>query len=267
MQDSLIVNQFSKHKPCYYCGAPPPSSREHAPVKSMLRPFECDSVTVPSCDEHNTDKNLDDRAIVTFFLKGLYYSFKTGALTTNQIAALQDYHLDHAQEVELDNLVMDPEGKFDVPLSHIDDTHKVMSWTRNLTAAIIWSGTGEHDQLIDWDNAYVWSPEYVEDRGKINLEEAQINFQRTRLIKEYVNRQSIHWWSGWSAYPRPIPPDIYRFEISQLPHQFLLENVTGLEMIIRHIFYGKFSWYVWFSASQSTWAIIMDKIIKVNREV
>lgn len=53
MQDGTILKQFSKNSPCYYCGAPPPSSREHAPVRAMFEAFDCDSITVPACDEHN----------------------------------------------------------------------------------------------------------------------------------------------------------------------------------------------------------------------
>src|SRR6267143_939004 len=64
--------QYSKRKPCYYCGAPPPSTAEHAPPKLMFSAFQSDSITVPSCSEHNNGKSDKDRAIITALIKSLY---------------------------------------------------------------------------------------------------------------------------------------------------------------------------------------------------
>jgi len=37
----------------------------------MFDAFECDSITVPACSEHNNSKGSKDRAIVTWLVKSL----------------------------------------------------------------------------------------------------------------------------------------------------------------------------------------------------
>src|SRR5437667_5843967 len=88
MKRKRLTKQFNKHRPCYYCGAQPPSSREHAPIRAMFDAFDCSAITVPSCEAHNNDKNLADRAILSFFMRGLYYSLRDATLTPNVLKAL-----------------------------------------------------------------------------------------------------------------------------------------------------------------------------------
>src|SRR5437870_4131930 len=64
-----ILNQYSQRKPCYYCGAEPPSSGEHAPPKMMTAGFGCSRITVPSCAQHNTEKCGTDQAIVSALIQ------------------------------------------------------------------------------------------------------------------------------------------------------------------------------------------------------
>ncbi|HEY4717548.1 MAG TPA: hypothetical protein VIH14_00910, partial [Anaerolineales bacterium] len=66
----MKLKNYSRNQPCYYCGAPGPNGREHAPPQMMFTGFDCDSITVPSCDKHNTRKNIGDRAIITAILMG-----------------------------------------------------------------------------------------------------------------------------------------------------------------------------------------------------
>jgi len=62
---------YSKKEACYYCGKLPndkaPSSKEHVPPKMMFKGFNCDSITIPACANHNTNKNIGDRAVVCIF--------------------------------------------------------------------------------------------------------------------------------------------------------------------------------------------------------
>ena len=61
-----------KHKEtCYFCGQQA-TSDEHAPPKKMFKGFDCDSITVPSCDLHNSSKGGNDRAIVNALIMPLY---------------------------------------------------------------------------------------------------------------------------------------------------------------------------------------------------
>ncbi len=266
MQASSVVKQFNKNKPCYYCGAPPPSSREHAPVKSMFEAFDCDSITVPACDKHNSAKSLNDRAIVTFFLRGLHTCFKSGTLTKDVLRAFEvaERSLRNAREVTLRPLVMDPLGKLNTPLSHIDEAAKVKAWMRQLTAALIWSVVGKRDTTIKWDEAIVWSPEFVPDTGLLSVEEAGIQLERLQSIKANVDRLAVQWRPGWSSYPREYPRDIYRFELSFLPSQYLLRDGNNLGILFRHWFYGQFSWYVWFTTSQQTKLTLVDTVKKIH---
>ena len=266
-QDSSILKPFSKNKPCYYCGAPPPSTREHAPVKSMFDAFDCDRITVPACDKHNTKKNLDDRAIVTFFIRGLYSGLKNGTLTGNVMRAFEaaEPWLGEAREVTLRPFMTDPLAQNDTPLPYIDEIGKVRAWMRQLTAALVWSVIGEFDSSIEWRNVAIWSPELVPDIGLLGPEQAALRLKRLQAIKADIDRLSLHWWSGWSSFPESYPPDIYRFEISFLPSQYLLQDSGEQEIIFRHWFYAQFSWYAWFTASQQVKQGIMDVIRKVHR--
>lgn len=239
MQSKSLLKQFSKRKRCYYCGAQPPSSKEHAPVKSMFEPFDCDSITVPSCDKHNSQKNLDDRAIMEFAVP----------------------KVSHTQEVTLQPFVADPSGELNTSLTHIDQTERIITWTRQLTAALIWSVTGNFDKSINWDEAMIWSPEYVIGKGPSSIADAVSKLTRLRAIKSEINKLAVKWWPGWSSFPKRYPSDIYRFEISFLPSLDLLLCDKSNEIIFRHWFYGAFSIYAWFTASRLTKDMI-SKIVK-----
>jgi hypothetical protein len=234
----------------------------------MFEAFDCDSITVPSCDSHNTARNLDDRAIVTFFLRGLLYSFKTGSLTPNQLKAyeLAQHKLGEANEATLQPLVRDPLGVMDVPLSHIDETKKVKDWMRQLTAALTWSVQGNYDPSVNWDQAIVWSPEYAVDIGQLDIEQAGLKLKKHRSIKSEVDRISVYWWPGWTSYPRGYPPDIYHFHVSLLPSQYLLENGSKSEVIFRHCFYGQSQWYVWFAATDTVKTIVESALREMSSE-
>src|SRR5258706_15617847 len=66
------VAMKQKHKkPCYYCGSQA-NSDEHAPPRQMFKGFSCDSITVPSCSTHNSEKGGADQAIVSAFLIPLF---------------------------------------------------------------------------------------------------------------------------------------------------------------------------------------------------
>ena len=173
MQSSSLLKHFSKKKPCYYCGAPPPSTREHAPVRFMLEAFNCDSITVPSCEKHNSEKNLDDRALVAFMLKGLYYSLRKGSLSENVIKALVYSHskLSDAKEVDLRPFLSNRDDVLSFPLSHIADTESVVSWMQQLTAALNWSVVGEYDPSIDWNSSKVFNPNLIKGNSGFPAEE------------------------------------------------------------------------------------------------
>lgn len=254
MRNSSILKQFQKRKSCYYCGAPGPSSKEHAPIKKMFEAFDCDSITVPACDLHNSSRSQIDRAVLVFFLRGLEYGFRSGSLTNNQIDAyeLARHKLGYAKEVTTPPLVVDPRGELDTTASYIDETTKVETYMRQLTAAMVWSVTGEVDPSINWDEATTWSPHFVAAKGPSDILEVGLQLKRQESVAAVVRKRALHWWSGWSPFPRGYPHDIYHFEASLVPSQYMLRGGNEQEVIFAHRFYGEFTWYVWFVASEQT---------------
>ena len=61
------------------------------------------------------------------------------------------------------------------------------------------------------------------------------------------------WEDGWSAYPRPYPRVIYTFQVHFEPNR---------EVIIKHKFYNRYTWYCWFSASDETVTKLRIKLTK-----
>lgn len=168
----LRLKQFSKGKPCYYCGAPPPSTHEHAPPKFLFAGFDCDSITVPSCEEHNNEKGNQDRAIGTWLMKGLIRTLNSGvpktSLSSDVLKAIDTLSPDFAQanrEVRDLPLLNDEELSFDIPALNFG----VHDWIRQLSAALVWSVTGEFDGSIEWKDALVWNSLYIEGTERKEL--------------------------------------------------------------------------------------------------
>jgi len=61
---------------CYYCGKEA-TTKEHVPPKQMFKGFKCDSITVPSCIDHNCSKGGADQAVVSAFLTSIRNYSKT----------------------------------------------------------------------------------------------------------------------------------------------------------------------------------------------
>src|SRR5437868_3189578 len=144
----MKLKQYSKNNPCYFCGAPPPSTQEHAPPKLMFTAFECDRITVPSCDKHNTEKGGNDRAIITALVRSLHqtleYRDSTNSLPENVLKAIKFLEPDFRQanrELSSHSLLANPELDFKIPKLNIS----VFDWIRQLSAAMVWRVTGEFD--------------------------------------------------------------------------------------------------------------------------
>lgn len=161
----MRLKQYSARQPCYYCGAPGPSSREHAPPRLIFATSDCDRITVPSCDTHNNSKSDKDRAIVTWLIKSLDRMFEAGVSTgsTSPIVMEAIAHLKPnfgraAKHVSDKSFLSDPELDFKIPAINFDFS----GWIRQLTAALIWSGTGQFDDSIKWNEAYVFNEFYLQ---------------------------------------------------------------------------------------------------------
>jgi hypothetical protein len=62
----------------------------------MFADIECDSITVPACDKHNTQKSLGDRAVVTAIAMSMDQERKRSATaaTQNVMKAMDSLRLD-----------------------------------------------------------------------------------------------------------------------------------------------------------------------------
>jgi len=260
---------YSKLDPCYYCGAPPPSIREHVPPSMMFNGFDCDSITVPSCDRHNTSRSKGDRGIVTALIMSVSQMYKNrdklhdnlnGILTPNIIRAIQLLEPDFNQatnEVELRDIFIDPPKDLDIPLPYMQPSAFIHGWIRQLTAALVWSVTGSYDPNTDWDNSVPWSHGYLPSSGEPRTFEDISNEMLKNQDIDQLFKQ-MKWHDGWSALPRKYPKDIYSFELSFIQN---LEPWQGLNVVFRHRFYNSTSvWKILFKASQNILASLKQAI-------
>jgi hypothetical protein len=146
----------------------------------MFDGFDCDSITVPSCDLHNTSKSIGDRGIVTALILSVAQMYKNHEklnviLTPNVIRAIQlvePYFHQAVNEVELRPLFSDPPEGLDIPLPYLQPTAYIPQWIKQLTAALVWSVIGFNDKETDWDNSVPWSHGYLPASGSpINFDE------------------------------------------------------------------------------------------------
>jgi hypothetical protein len=242
----LKLHQFSKRKPCYYCGAIPPSTPEHAPPQMMFDGFECDSITVPSCEKHNHSKSTSDRAIITAIIMSAYQEWKRDPtcqiLTPNVIKAIKVLEPNFSQaknEVSLKKILVNPPSNLDIPFPYTQPSVNPRDWIRQLTAALVWSVIGKHDARIEWDKSRVWSPGLFPIIEPIDSEKAAELFIKHRDIEGELN--ALDWHSGWSPKPRNYPMDIYSFDICFLESP---QKWEGIDIMFRHRFYNNTS--VWF---------------------
>jgi hypothetical protein len=217
----------------------------------MFSAFQCDSITVPACDKHNTQKSIGDRAIVTAIASGAYQLWKhkptSPSLTPNVVKAIKALEMDFHQaenEVRLRNFLINPPPDLDVQWPYIRPGVDVGGWVRQLTAALVWSAVGKHDPSTTWSETWIWSPSFITSTKPIKPDEAVSIFYRNQDVEAELN--ALPWRQGWSSRPRPYPEDIYSFEVA-LKTQSESDNT---EVAFRHRFYNNTSvWYALFPAS------------------
>lgn len=258
----MKLKQYSKRKPCYYCGSSPPSSQEHAPPKLLFAAFDCDSITVPSCERHNNGKSDKDRAIVTWLIKSLNRAFDSGLSTDSfsptvieAISHLKPNFAKANRELSDHSFLSDPELDFKIPAINFTP----YAWICQLSAALVWSVTGEFDASIKWSEALVWNALYLQGPKTRELLDV-LGLMMMNQIAE-SNIESFDWRLGWSAFPRKYPPEIYNFSICFSP---TLVQKIELEVAFRHQFYSCINWYIWFTPSKQTREALEDAIATLS---
>lgn len=264
---NMKLHEFSKRKPCYYCGALPPSGKEHAPPQMMFDGFECDRITVPACEKHNQSKSGRDRAIVTAISMTAYQESKrnpaSSILTPDVIKAFEVLYPNFPKaenEVSLRNILVNPPSDLDMPFPYTQPSVNPRNWIRQLTAAMVWSVVGKHDPQIKWDERWVWSPGLIPIDEPIELEKAASLFIRNQNTETELN--ALTWHKGWSSKPRKYPSDIYSFDICFLEP---LQKWDDTEIMFRHRFYHNTSvWYMGIAESSETKLCLLNAIQNVQ---
>ncbi len=247
-----------RREPCYYCGAQA-TTKEHVPPKMMFRNFSCDRITVPSCVRHNSAKSGDDQAIVSVFIRplhnelitdGLHHSLEVDVLKAIKTARSSFNRT--KRKVVSNPLLSDPPKKLNnLPdVAHL--TGDIRAWMRQLTAALVYDGTKAFDSTIKWDEAIAWSPDWVDSNKPSPLKTEHVVSKFRKGIATQAWLEQLDWWDGWSAYPKPYPSSIYFFRLSFEPEP--------QEIIFSHKFYNRYTWYVWFTASQETITKLRNKV-------
>jgi hypothetical protein len=212
----------------------------------MFRAFNCDSITVPSCDEHNSKKGGNDQAIVSALLIPLdsgrdQYSLEPEIEEAIKVAK-SSFERSKRIAVRSQLLVDPPPGLEDLPdLAHVDPSVQLATWVRQLTAGLVYSKIGPASHTISWSKATSWSPHWfpTSDPGPVTYSEARANVEAKEPQIALLNQ--LTWRQGWSAHPRAYPAVIYRFNLHLFKDKYVM---------FRHTFYNRYTWYVAFKASK-----------------
>ncbi len=242
---------------CYYCGVEA-TTKEHLPPRQMFKGFNCDSITVPSCEEHNCKKGGKDQAITSALLMPFNIKImrnKSKDLSSNPelvkavLSAKSSFERTKHRALSKDFIENYPKELGEQPeVGFIINRMKIKNWINNLTAGLVFDCTKTYKEEINWDTVDNWSPNYIPRSTQLKLQEA---IEILRLNEELKNwLESNIWEKGWSAYPKKYPEKIYLFFIA----------FNGKEIIFKHVFYNSYSWYVWFSPSTFTRKLLLSKI-------
>jgi len=241
--------------PCYFCGGQA-STDEHAPPKQMFKTFSCDSITVPSCEEHNSSKGGHDQAIVSAFLIPLYNGKNLYPIEKEIIAAIKvakpSFERTKRRAIDSPLLNNPPDSLKNLPnLAYLVPSINIRLWIQQLTAAIICDGTDDFDPKIKWLDSIAWSPDllFAKRQFSFELDQAKSKLQKQRGIQKRL--ELFNWQNGWSARPKPYPKLIYFFQIHVEPNN---------KVIFKHKFYNRYTWYVWLTASGETVSKLRKKI-------
>lgn len=244
----------NRNKVCYFCGKSATSS-EHAPPKLMFRKFDCDSITVPSCDDHNSSKSGEDQAIISAFVQSLDNLFKHGTrLSSNVVKGIRVTRSSYTRtkkkvrNVPFVDSVMGMYRNL-APMAYYQG--QVEIWIVHLTAALVFDGTGFYNSAIDWSTSRVWSPDWIKGNRDqlLTIDNAKMHFIKNNAFNAEFNK--LTWVNGWSAEPKPYPKDIYNFKI---------HFANSSNIVFCHRFYNSYRWYVGLTLPSETIVALRSRL-------
>lgn len=239
---------------CYYCGQPA-TGQEHVPPKQMFRAFDCDSITVPSCEAHNTSKSFDDQIIIDLLAHAVEWQPRRVPLSHHAAEAVSlryssfrhtKRRIQHAKLVEHPMLA---------PTPYLEPETNIQAWMQHAAAALVFDGTGFQDASIDWPAAVVFSPTFLPGpkAPPLPLDDAAECLTERQRMGDAADG-SFDWLEGWSAEPKAHPPDVFAFRVA-----FDDEGSVGLRLL----FYGESRWYVITHMSGRTRRALRERLSRV----
>jgi hypothetical protein len=237
-------------------------SGEHVPPKQMFKAFDCDSLTVPSCDKHNSKKSGDDQAVISAFLLPLHLGEKRYPLEPEIEKAIDvafpAFERVKRNVVRAPFLIDPPSHLWNLPdLAYLSKKVRIHNWIRQLSAGIIYSGIGINSRSMKWSESKVWSPDWFSSADSVPLEYEYVENSIQENQALHANLNSLVWQKGWSSNPRPYPETVYCFDICIFPNK---------KIIIRHKIYNRYTWYVFVKATSKSMEKIAKKKININIE-
>lgn len=244
----------SKGKVCYYCGQEA-TGREHVPPRQMFKGFDCDSITVPSCEAHNTSKCCDDQTIIDLLMHGVDWRRTRASISQHAAKALllrsssfshTKRRIDHAKLVDHPMLPRIP---------YLEPGTDIYGWMQHVVAGLVFDGVGFHDASVDWSTALVFSPTFlpVPKTPAVSRKEGAEWLKQRVEMADSADR-SFEWFEGWSAEPKPYPRDVFFFDVG-----FNDEGFVGLSLQ----FYGDSRWYVVPGRSDRTRRALRERLARV----
>jgi hypothetical protein len=252
---TLRLYQFNELRPCYFCGAPGPSTKEHAPPKSFFEGTPCSSITVPACVKHNSDKARSDLAIKAALLRGVEEMIPPSERAhipiplRRSIEAMQDQYRHAGGLVTMKPFISDHPDDAGLQFPFLHEAAQIDSWVRMLTADLVWSVTGTHESGSDWAEAWIWSPSYYPGRKGEPFSFERCRAMIDKLVYTWRNLdESGTWRPGWQPHPHPFPAELYRFDVC-LPSKRPPTVVFRHQFFRSHPYFGCFSATEWTSAT------------------
>ena len=240
----MSLYQYSRNKPCYYCSADPPSTREHVPPRMLFKGFEFSAISVPSCAAHNIEKHGGDQGFITALKLGLKQLIDKGLSSRKISIKIKDSIISVSPSQikrvgALRQFILDAPERLDVTFPYLETAVDLYQWIRYISAGLIWARIGNNPSGIDWSSAIVRSPNFIQSRGPLSHQKALEHAKLSARLNEMA--ESMGWVSGWYRKPKGYPEEIYQYSVSHFDD----DSDGGMRnLIIRHTFYRNFTFYL-----------------------
>ena len=252
------LKQFSSRHACYYCGANPPSEREHVPPKSLFKGTRYSSITVPSCDIHNHGKHGQDQGFVAALASGVQALRRSERSDDAESSPIPipalSASLEQVSRVgTMRRYVIDLPEEIDTSLPYFESSVELYEWISFISAGFTWAKIGPQSSTLEWPSAIVRSPNLVQSKDSLLLSQAADVEKRIQEVNEMA--LSLEWRTGWYNDPHGYPPDVYHYSVSSLP---ISELSPSPNLVFRHRFFGCFTFFLLIDCPDQILSIVLS---------